>query len=384
MTAFSGLPRLFIAALSLLWLTTATAAIPASPKLAAKGYVLQDFHSGQVIAEQQGDQRMEPASLTKMMSTYVISQELKSGNISLTDQVTISKKAWRMPGSRMFVEVGKQVDVESLLKGIIIQSGNDATVAMAEHVAGTEDAFASLMNSYASKLGLTGTHFVNSTGLPDPDHYTTPRDMALLASALIRDFPDHYKWYAIKKFTFNNITQYNRNKLLWRDKHVDGVKTGHTESAGYCLVASALRDDMRLISVVLGTKDESARVQESQKLLNYGFRFFRGHKLYDAGKALSTAELWKGEADSVELGLLEDLYVTIPRGQYKQLKPSISFDAVIEAPISKHAVLGKLEVTLNDKIVVEQPLVALQEVPEGSWWKRLIDWFILLVTGWFK
>ena len=386
MTAFFGLPRLLLPVISLLWLasTTAVAAIPASPKIAAKGYVLQDFNSGQVIAEQNGDQRMEPASLTKMMSTYVISQELKSANISLADKVTISKKAWRMPGSRMFVEVGKQVDVESLLKGIIIQSGNDATVAMAEHVAGTEDAFASLMNSYASKLGMAGTHFVNSTGLPDPEHYTTPRDMATLASALIRDFPDHYKWYAIKKFTYNNITQYNRNKLLWRDKHVDGVKTGHTESAGFCLVASALRDDMRLISVVLGTKDENARVQESQKLLNFGFRFYRGHKLYNANTSLSTAELWKGEADSVELGLLEDLHVTIPRGQYKQLKPSISFDAVIEAPISKHAVLGKLQVTLKDKVVAERPLVALQEVPEGSWWKRLVDWVILLVTGWFN
>jgi len=386
MTVFPGLTRLLLILTSLLWLVsmTASAAIPASPKLAAKGFVLLDFHSNQIVAEQNGDQRMEPASLTKMMSTYVISQELKSGNINLADTVTISKKAWRMPGSRMFVEVGKQVSVEDLLKGIIIQSGNDATVAMAEHVAGGEDAFASLMNNYAEQLGMNGTHFVNSTGLPDPDHYTTPRDMATLASALIRDFPKHYEWYAIKKFTFNNITQYNRNKLLWRDKHVDGIKTGHTESAGYCLVASALRDEMRLISVVLGTKSENARVQESQKLLNYGFRFFRSHKLYDANTALSTAEIWKGTADSIELGLRENLYVTIPRGQYKQLKPSINFDALIEAPVSKHAVLGKLQVSLKDKVLVERPLVALQEVPEGSWWKRLVDWVILLVKGWFN
>jgi len=386
MTVFSGLSRLLLTLTGLLWLVsmTASAAIPASPELAAKGYVLLDFHSNQIIAEQKADQRMEPASLTKMMSTYVISQELKSGNISLADKVTISKKAWRMPGSRMFVEVGKQVSVEDLLKGIIIQSGNDATVAMSEHVAGGEDAFASLMNSYAEKLGMQGTHFVNSTGLPDPDHYTTPRDMATLASALIRDFPEHYKWYAIKKFTYNNITQYNRNKLLWRDEHVDGIKTGHTEAAGYCLVASALRDDMRLISVILGTKSESARVQESQKLLNYGFRFFRSHKLYDANTALSTAELWKGATDTVELGLRDDLYITIPRGQYKQLKPSINFNALIEAPVSKHAVLGKLQVTLKDAVLVERPLVALQEVPEGSWWKRLLDGLILLVKGWFN
>ena len=374
---------LFVSCLFVSAITQAANTIPTAPKLAAKGYVLLDFNSGQIIAENKGDQRMEPASLTKMMSTYVISHELKAGNISLQDKVTISKKAWRMPGSRMFVEVGKQIDVEKLLKGIIIQSGNDATVAMAEFVAGSEDAFASLMNNYAQQLGMLGTHFVNSTGLPDKEHYTTPRDMATLGSALIRDFPEHYKWYAIKKFTFNNITQYNRNKLLWRDKSVDGIKTGHTESAGFCLVSSAVRDDMRLVSVVLGTKSDSARVEESQKLLSYGFRFYRSHKLYDANTEISTTDIWKGTKDSVSLGLLKDLYVTIPRGQYKQLKPSINFESIIEAPINKHQVLGSLAVKLNNKIIAERKLVALHEIEQGNWWKRLVDWFILLIKGWF-
>jgi len=373
----------FIGCFLLSSLSHAANNVPVAPKLAAEGYVLKDFNSGQIIAENNGDQRMEPASLTKMMSTYVISHELKSGNITMQDKVTISKKAWRMPGSRMFVEVGKQVDVENLLKGIIIQSGNDATVAMAEYVAGSEGAFASLMNNYAQQLGMTGTNFVNSTGLPDPEHYTTPRDMATLGSALIRDFPEHYKIYAVKKFTFNNITQYNRNKLLWRDKHVDGIKTGHTESAGFCLVASGVRDDMRLVSVVLGTESESARVQESQKLLSYGFRFFRSHKLYDANTEISATDIYKGVEDKVSLGLLKDLYITIPRGQYKQLKPSISFESIIEAPINKHQVLGNLKVTLNDDTIAERSLVALQEVEQGSWWKRLKDWFVLLVKGWF-
>jgi len=374
-------PLLFICSLFIVSLTQAASTVPVAPKLAAEGYVLMDFNSGQIIAENNADQRMEPASLTKMMSSYVIDSELKAGNITLQDKVTISKKAWRMPGSRMFIEVGKQIDVESLLKGIVIQSGNDATVAMAEYVAGSEDAFASLMNNHAKQLGMKDTHFVNSTGLPDPKHYTTPRDMAILGSALIRDFPEEYKMYAIKKFTFNDITQYNRNKLLWRDKHVDGIKTGHTESAGFCLVASGIRDGMRLVSVVLGTKSDSARIQESQKLLNYGFRFFRSHKLYEANTEISSTDIWKGVKDKVSLGLLKELYITIPRGQYKQLKPS--FESIIEAPITKHQVLGNLKVTLNDKIIAERSLVALHEIEQGSWWKRLTDWFLLLVKGWF-
>lgn len=362
-------------------LSAAPQATPAAPQLAAKGYVLQDFHSGQIIAELNSDQQMEPASLTKIMTTYVVAHELHSGNISLADKVTISNKAWRMPGSRMFVEVNSQVSIEDLLKGIIIQSGNDATVAIAEHIAGSEETFASLMNQYAVQLGMLDSHFVNSTGLPDKEHFTTPRDLAKLARALIRDFPEHYKWYSEKKFTYNNITQYNRNKLLWRDKTVDGVKTGHTESAGYCLVASSLRDEMRLLSVVLGTDSERAREQESKKLLNYGFRFYRTHRLYEAGATLSDAKIWKGQQDTLALGLKEDLYVTVPRGTYKQLKPSSSYVSLIEAPVIKHAALGTVDISLNDKIIASRELVALHEVQEGSWWKRLVDSLILFFKG---
>lgn len=358
-------------------------ATPAAPQLAAKGYVLQDFHSGQVVAELNGDQRMEPASLTKMMSAYVVDHELRAGNIHLEDKVTISNKAWRMPGSRMFIEVNTQVSVEDLLKGIIIQSGNDATVAIAEHVAGSEETFASLMNQHAARLGMTSSHFVNSTGLPDEEHYTTPRDLAKLARALIRDYPEGYKMYSEKKFVYNNITQYNRNKLLWHDETVDGIKTGHTESAGYCLVASALREDMRLISVVLGTDSERAREQESKKLLNYGFRFFRTHRLYEANAVLSDAKVWKGQQDKLNLGLKEDLYVTVPRGTYKNIKPSISYASFIEAPVIKYAALGTVNISLNDGIIASRELVALDEVAEAGWWKRLIDSLVLFFKGLF-
>lgn len=359
-------------------------AIPKAPELAAKGYFLQDFNSGHVIAEDNADQRMEPASLTKMLSAYIVASELKQGNISLQDKVTVSEKAWRMPGSRMFIEVGKQISVEDLLKGVIIQSGNDATVALAEHVAGTEEAFVSLMNEYATRLGMTASHFVNSTGLPHEEHYTTPRDMAIIASAIIRNFPEHYKWYAQKKFSFNNITQYNRNKLLWRDDAVDGVKTGHTESAGFCLVASAIKDDMRLISVVLGTNSERAREKESQKLLSYGFRFFEGHRVYAAGETLKDVRVWKGTEDSLKLGVADELYVTVPRGQYKNLKPSINYEAIIEAPVKKGQALGNISVNLDDELLVSRPLVALHDVEEGGWWKRFVDWIKLLFHGWFN
>lgn len=359
-------------------------AIPKAPQLAAKGYFLQDFNSGHIIAEDNADQRMEPASLTKMLSAYIVASELKQGNISLQDKVTVSEKAWRMPGSRMFIEVGKQISVEDLLKGVIIQSGNDATVALAEHVAGSEDAFVSLMNDYAARLGMASSNFVNSTGLPDKDHYSTPRDLAKIAGAIIRNFPDHYKWYAQKKFSFNNITQYNRNKLLWRDDAVDGIKTGHTESAGFCLVASASKNDMRLISVVLGTKSERAREQESQKLLSYGFRFFEGHRIYAAGETLKDVRIWKGTEDSLKLGVADELHVTVPRGQYKNLKPSINYEAMIEAPVKKGQALGNISITLDDNELVSRPLVALHNVEEGGWWKRFIDWIKLLFHGWFN
>ena len=353
--------------------TQAATLIPAIPKIKAKGYLLIDFHSGRVLAEKKSDKRLEPASLTKMLTSYVVASELKKGNISLEDEVRISEKAWRMEGSRMFVEVGKTVSVEKLLKGVIIQSGNDATVALAEFVAGSEDAFVSLMNQYAAELGMLDSHFVNSTGLPHKNHYTTPRDLARLAVALIRDFPNHYKWYAEKNFTFNNIKQPNRNRLLWRNKYVDGIKTGHTESAGFCLVASALRDEMRLISVVLGTRSDEARSSESQKLLTYGFRFFETHRLYKANETLTTARLWKGTQEELSLGLSDDLYLTIPKGQYKKLVANMNLDPRIVAPVKKGQTFGTVNVSLGDEQYAQRELVALSDIESGGLFSNLVD-----------
>lgn len=376
---FLSLP-LFITTLFFTAITPGEAAalIPATPTIKAKGYLLIDFNSGRVLAEKKSDERLDPASLTKMLSAYVVDSELAKGNIALTDEVRISEKAWRMQGSRMFVEVGKSVSVEDLLRGMIIQSGNDATVALAEHVAGSEDAFVSLMNQHAAELGMTDSHFVNSTGLPHKDHYTTPRDLAKLATALIRDFPEHYEWYSEKKFTFNNISQYNRNRLLWRNKSVDGIKTGHTDAAGYCLVASALRDDMRLISVVLGTNSEEARAAESQKLLTYGFRFFETHKLYAANTPLTTAHIWKGAQEELNLGLAEDLYLTIPKGQYKNLDANMNLDARIIAPAKKGQSFGSVNVSLGDEQYAKRELVALSDIEKGSMLNNLIDEIKLL------
>lgn len=350
-----------------------TTLIPATPKINADGFLLIDFDSGRILAEKNMNSRMEPASLTKMLTSYVVSSELKRGGISINDMVTISEKAWRMQGSRMFVEVGKKVSVEDLLKGMIIQSGNDATVALAEFVAGSEDAFVSLMNQYAAELGMVDSHFINSTGLPNKDHYTTPNDLAKLARALIRDFPEHYDWYSEKKFTYNNINQYNRNKLLWRNKFVDGIKTGHTESAGYCLVASAKRDNMRLISVVLGTHSEEARAAESQKLLAFGFRFFETHKLYTANETLTTAHIWKGATEQLPLGLEKDLYLTIPKGQYKKLDADMNIDTHIIAPAKKGTSFGTVNVRLGDEQYAERKLVALTDIEKGNLWTSLVD-----------
>jgi D-alanyl-D-alanine carboxypeptidase (penicillin-binding protein 5/6) len=347
--------------------------VPKAPSIGAKAFILQDFDSGRIIAEQDADKPVEPASITKLMTAYAIFKEMRAGKITLSDMVTISEKAWRTPGSRMFVEVGKQVSVEDLMQGMIVQSGNDATVALAEYVAGTEDSFAALMNRYAAALGLKDSHFVNSTGLPDPQHYMTAHDIAIVAAAIIREFPEYYHWYSQKKFTFNDITQYNRNKLLWRDESVDGMKTGHTDSAGYCLVTSAKKDDMRLISVVLGTDNEKARADASQALLNYGFRFYETHKLYDAGKQLATARVWKGDSDTVSLGLDSPLYATVPRGQYKALAASMTINNRIMAPVSNDEKLGSVKVQLGDAVIAEQNLVALQGVGEGSIWHRIVD-----------
>lgn len=357
---------------------SAAAPAPAAPAIAARSYVLMDFSSARILAENKAHERMEPASLTKLMTAYIVFKELEKGSIKLDGEVLISEYAWRATGSRMFIEVNKRVPVKDLLKGMIIQSGNDATVALAEHVAGSEDAFAALMNQYAQTLGMSETHFVNSTGMPDPQHYTTAHDLAILTRSLIHDFPEYYKWYSVREFTYNEIKQYNRNTLLWRDEHVDGVKTGHTESAGFCLIASALRDNMRLISVVLGTSSEEARAQQSQQLLNYGFRFFETRRLYEAEKELTTAPIWKGDSDVLPLGLAEDLYITIPRGQYDNLTAKMNINTNITAPAIKNQPYGSVEIMLGGNNIAQRPLVSLRDVAEGNLFQRLADEIKLL------
>jgi D-alanyl-D-alanine carboxypeptidase (penicillin-binding protein 5/6) len=347
--------------------------IPKPPSTGAKSFIIMDHGSGNVLAEENSEVSVDPASITKLMTAYVVFNELQSNNIALSDIVTISEKAWRTPGSRMFVEVGKQVPVEALLQGMIVQSGNDATVALAEYVAGSEDSFAALMNKHAEAIGLTGSHFMNSTGLPDENHYMTAKDIAILSSLLIRKYPEYYKWYSQKEYTYNDITQQNRNTLLWRDESVDGLKTGHTDSAGYCLVTSAKKDGMRLITVVLGTDSISARADASQALLNYGFRFFETHKLYDAGTQLTTSRIWKGSSETIALGIDDALYVTIPRGQYESLDASMNIDQRIMAPVTAGQALGTVQVTLDEKVVASQPLVSLQSIGEGSFWQRITD-----------
>ena len=353
--------------------------VPAPPSVAAEGHLLIDMDSDHVITESNADQRLEPASLTKIMTAYVVFREIRQGNLDLDDQVVISKKAWKTPGSRMFIEVGKRVSVRDLLNGMVIQSGNDASVALAEHIAGSERTFAEWMNEHARRLGMDNTHFTNATGLPDPDHYTTPRDIVKVTEATVREFPELYKLYAVKEFTFNDIRQFNRNKLLWRDDSVDGVKTGHTEGAGYCLVASAKRDDMRLISVVMGTESEEARARATQSLLNYGFRFFETHKLYGADKPLTKVRVWKGEPQEAALGLADPLYVTIPRRQYDRLQARTVIDGNVEAPVSEGEPLGRLVVEMGDERVTEVPLVARHDVARGGLWRTAVDsvwlWF---------
>jgi len=347
--------------------------IPAAPTINAKAYLLMDYHSGKILSEKNQDERVEPASLTKLMTSYVLMSELKAGSIKMDDKVLISKKAWRMGGSRMFVEVNKRVPLDKLLLGMIVDSGNDATVALAEHAAGSEDSFVTLMDKYAEQLGMKHTHFANATGWPNPDHYTTASDLAILTRALIKDFPDHYDLYKIKQFTYNKIPQFNRNRLLWLDDRVDGVKTGHTDSAGYCLVASAQKDDMRLISVVLGTSSENARESESRKLINYGFRFYETFKLHAALDPLTQMRVWKGEKDQVPLGLAKSLYITTPRGRRNLIKAQMTVDSTIVAPIVKGHEYGHVDVKLGDEVIAQRPLIALDDVPEGSFWRRTID-----------
>jgi D-alanyl-D-alanine carboxypeptidase (penicillin-binding protein 5/6) len=356
--------------------------MPDAPQIAAKGYVLMDYHSGKVLAEKEMNTKLSPASLTKMMTSYVIGQELERGNISLQDDVTISKNAWAKnfpDSSKMFIEVGTTVKVEDLNRGIIIQSGNDACVAMAEHIAGSEDAFVDLMNAWADTIGMKDTNFANVHGLDDDSLYSTPYDMALLGTALIRDVPDEYRIYAEKKYTYNGITQYNRNGLLWdKSMNVDGIKTGHTSKAGYSLVSSATEGQMRLVAVVMGTKSANARKSESKKLLSYGFRFFETVAPHAAGETFVEEKIWMGSKDTVALGLDQDTYVTLPRGQAKNLKASFILEKELQAPIMKGDVVGKLYYQLEGEDIAEYPLLALEDVEEGSLFSRLWDYIVML------
>lgn len=353
---------------------------PPPPQVNASSYILMDYHSGRILASSNPDLQVEPASITKMMTAYVVFSEIKSGNLSLNEMITVSEKAWRTGGSKMFIEVDKQVKVEDLIRGMIIQSGNDACVALAEHIAGSEEVFASMMNQHAKKLGMQNSTFYNATGLPAEGHLVTANDVALLGRALIAEFPELYHFYAEKEFTFNKIKQHNRNTLLYRDPTVDGFKTGHTEAAGYCLATSAMRNGMRLINVIMGTESEKARADETQKLINYGFRFYETHKLYRAGEQRVSQEIWKGEEEEIPLGLAEDLFITIPKGSYDQLEANADIPGLLTAPIQQGTQLGTLNVVLNGEQVMAKPLVALQTAEQAGWWSRSMDGIGL----WFK
>ena len=353
--------------------------IPPPPAIEARAFILIDAKSGRILAEQNADDRLEPASLTKIMTAYITFQELSRNGLQLDDMVTISPEASKAEGSRMFAEIGTAIAVENLLKGMIIQSGNDASIALAERIGGTEAHFAQRMNDTAQSLGMSNTHYENSMGLPHPNHYASARDMAILTRALINEYPEYYKWHSIKEFTFNNIKQANRNRLLWQDPTVDGVKTGHTDGAGYCLVASAVRNDMRLISVVMGTKSDQARAATNAALLNYGFQFYEARTLYKAKTRLTEAQVWKGAESQVPAGLLTDFDVTFPRGQYETLKATMEVDNKSVAPVHAGDRLGSVKVTRNDEVIAQQDLVALESVERGGLFKRLFDEIAMMI-----
>lgn len=370
--------RRFIVALALLAILPVVAQaqqvlIPSPPQINGTSYILLDPASGQVIMEENSHERLPPASLTKMMTAYIVERELDEGRLTMDEMVPISVKAWKTGGSRMFVQEGSKVSVEDLLKGVIIQSGNDASVALAEYVAGSEGAFADVMNQQARLLGMEDTRFETATGLPHENQYSTAYDLALLAAAIINDYPENYPLYAVKHFTYNNIRQPNRNSLLWRDPSVDGLKTGHTEEAGYCLVASAKRDDTRLIAVVMGTDSAEARAREVQKMLNYGFRYYETARLFDSGESLLESRVWGGEKDQLNLGLASDMVLTIPRGARDSLESVVEVDSVIEAPVSAGDELGTVSISFDGEVLAQRPLVAIEPVPEGGFFKRLID-----------
>ncbi|WKE66623.1 serine hydrolase [Gallaecimonas kandeliae] len=384
--------RYALLSLSLLGLSAFSAQadriIPQAPNVDAKAYVLMDFNSGKILAESNGDERLPPASLTKMMTSYIIGKEIKAGRLHRDDKVTVSQNAWAKnfpDSSKMFIEVGTEVTVGELNKGIIIDSGNDACVAMAEHIAGTVSGFADLMNAEAKQLGLTESHFVNPHGLPDPDHYSSARDMALLGAALIRDLPDEYKIYSDESYTYNGIKQYNRNALLHdRSMNVDGIKTGHVAEVGYSLVASGVKDGMRLVSAVIGTKSNNARRDISKELLNWGFRFFETVTPFKAGQEFASQRIYMGNIKNVRLGVMEATPVTVPRGAAADIKADFQLDKELKAPLAKGERVGTLFLKLDGKDIAQYPLVALDEVQKGSWFSRLMDYFALLFKGWFS
>jgi len=363
---------------------TAQSMVPKAPKLNLTSYILMEASTNTVIAEFNSDNQIAPASMTKVMSGYVIADQLANGSISLDDKVLISEKAWKTGGSKMFVEAGKRVSVKDLLSGIIIQSGNDATIAMAEYVAGSEEGFVDFMNAYASEMGLTNSLFQNATGFSDPNHFTSAKDLAKLTQALINNFPDHYSTYKEKEFTFSGIRQLNRNKLLWRDDSVDGVKTGHTDSAGFCLISSAKRNDMRLIAVVAGSESENERLTASQRLLEYGFRFYATQKLVSQETKVTSAKVWGGQTDEVALGSSKDIYLTLPRSDFKNIKANYQFNNNLQAPIEVGQEIGSIEFTSNDRIVLSAPLVAIENVDAkgffGMLWSRLVYWITSLFS----
>jgi D-alanyl-D-alanine carboxypeptidase (penicillin-binding protein 5/6) len=361
-------------------LVSAQAPIPSAPDLSARGYILIDNDSGKLLASKNENERLDPASITKLMTAYVTFKAINSGQLSLDDQVPVSEKAWRTAGSRMFIEVDTRVSVEDLLQGMIVQSGNDASVALAEYLAGTEDAFVQLMNQYALELEMRDTQYKNVTGLPSKNHFTSAADIARLARAIISEFPQYYRWYSQKEFTYNGIAQKNRNALLWRDPSVDGMKTGMTDAAGYCLVSSAQRDDMRLVAVVLGAKSSMARTNDSQALLNYGFRFFETRLLYEAGGSVAETRVWKGEMENANLGLTSDLYVTIPRGSYEQLQAKIELPDQVIAPVTRTTQIGRVRIDLDNETLAEANLVALNTINEGTIWQVAKDSVLL----WFE
>jgi len=356
--------------------------VPPPPDVDGQAWVLMDYATGQILASKNLDERVEPASITKIMTDYVVSAEVANGKVHMDDQVFISENAWRgggagTDGSTSFLKVNSKVPLKDLLYGLIIQSGNDAAIALAEHAAGSEQAFAGLMNAYAKQLGMVNTHFSNASGYPVADHYTTAHDIALLSRALIHDFPEDYAISAIKEFQWNGITQHNRNTLLWRDPSVDGIKTGHTAAAGYCLAASAKQGDARMIAIVMHASSEKARADSALALLNYGFRFYETHKLYDASKPLASPKLWKGADNQLPIGVTENVLVTVKRGDYDKLKASMDIPATLIAPFKKGQQVGTLRVTLDGQPVETLPLVALADAPEGGFFARLWDSLML-------